>query len=215
MLSLTRRKRLLEIAHEYGVPIIEEDAASELAFGDKKIPSLKSMDEHNNVVYIYSFALTFVPGLSLAFVVGHELLINALSYLVSVRMMSLEWLNQKLIAKYLADGKYLSRLPQMIKHNHSNMTSVASSLRRLKQYGLKFNIPQGGVYIWCELPPHMDARVFVNNAHKEGLSLIAGYIFYPYQNDGHNKVRINYSYETPGRIDQGMKIFTDVFKSML
>lgn len=215
MLSLERRKKLLQIAHEYGVPIVEEDAASELAFGGRKIPTLKSMDKHNNVVYIYSFALTFVPGLSMAFVVGHELLIKALSYLVSVRMMSLEWLTQKLIGRYLADGRYADKLPQIIRHNHKNMTKVASALRRLKKYGLKFNVPQGGVYIWCELPAQMDARIFVNKAHREGLSLIAGYTFYPYHNDGRNMVRINYSYETAGRIDQGMKIFTQVFKSML
>lgn len=215
MLSLDRRKKLLDVAYRYGIPIVEEDAASELAFGRRSVPTLKSMDRYNNVIYIYSFALTFVPGLSMAFVVGHELLIHALSYLVSVRMMSLEWLTQKLIAKYLGDGRYAKKLPLIVKHNHTNMTKVVAGLKRMHKYGLDFTIPQGGVYLWCKLPSYMDARVFVNEAHKQGLSLIAGYIFFPFNNDGRNMVRINYSYETPGRIDQGMNIFNDVFRSML
>ena len=105
ILSVERRKKLLEISNRYRLPIVEEDAASELAFEDDVMPTLKAMDRSENVIYIYSFSLTFIPGLSMAFVVAPEKLIKSLSYLVSIRVMTLDWITQKLLAKYITSGK--------------------------------------------------------------------------------------------------------------
>lgn len=106
ILSVERRKKLLEISNRYRLPIVEEDAASELAFEDDVMPTLKAMDRSENVIYIYSFSLTFIPGLSMAFVVAPEKLIKSLSYLVSIRVMTLDWITQKLLAKYITSGKF-------------------------------------------------------------------------------------------------------------
>lgn len=62
ILSVERRRKLLELSNRYRLPIIEEDAASELSFEEKFLPTIKSMDRSENVIYIYSFALTFIPG---------------------------------------------------------------------------------------------------------------------------------------------------------
>ena len=53
------------------MPIVEEDAASELVYDGDKLPPIKAFDTTGNVIYIYSFSLTFIPGLSLAFVTGN------------------------------------------------------------------------------------------------------------------------------------------------
>ena len=110
ILSLERRKRLVELSNIYRVPIIEEDAASELVYEGEKRPPIKAFDTMGNVIYIYSFSLTFVPGLSLAFVVGNRDFIRALSYLVSVRLMASDWMTQKLLGMYLEDGSYYTAL---------------------------------------------------------------------------------------------------------
>lgn len=115
ILSMERRKQILAIAGKHRVAIIEEDAASELIYSGAKFLPLKAYDTLNNVIYIYSFSLTFMPGLSLAFVVGDKALIRSLSYLVSVRMVATDWLTQKLVAKYLEDGSYYQILEQFRK----------------------------------------------------------------------------------------------------
>ena len=88
ILLLERRKKIVELSNRYRVPIVEEDAASELVYDGDKLPPIKAFDTTGNVIYIYSFSLTFIPGLSLAFVTGNRDLIRALSYLVSVRLMA-------------------------------------------------------------------------------------------------------------------------------
>lgn len=106
ILSIERRKKIVALSNRYRVPIIEEDAASELVYDGDKLPPIKAFDTAGNVIYIYSFSLTFIPGLSLAFVTGNRDLIRALSYLVSVRLMASDWMTQKLLGMYLDDGIY-------------------------------------------------------------------------------------------------------------
>lgn len=211
-MTLDRRKKLLNIAEEYRVPIIEDDSASELSFDGKPVPTIKSMDKNNTVVYIYSFALTFIPGLSIAFVLGPKELIKSLSYLVSVRLMSLDWTSQKLLVKVLKDGRYKKKCKELTKHNKMNMEIVSSYLDRLRPMGITYRKPTGGVYIWCKLPIGVDSKSFVDKAHKGGLSLINGDIFFPDKNGGRDYIRINYSYETKERIREGMKIFSKLME---
>ncbi|MGN0659478.1 MAG: PLP-dependent aminotransferase family protein [Emergencia sp.] len=210
ILSVERRRKLLEVSNRYRLPIIEEDAASELSFEENFLPAIKSMDRSDNVIYIYSFALTFIPGLSMAFVVAPEKLIKSLSYLVSIRIMSLDWLTQKLLARYLTDGKYYENAEKIAKLNKEKRDIMCSYLDRLKPLGVSYQKPRGGVYVWCRLPAGIDSKEVVSACDKRGVSIIPGEIFYPHRNGGQNHVRLNFSYETESRLRLGMENFNDV-----
>ena len=152
ILSMERRKQILAIAGKHRVAIIEEDAASELIYSGAKFLPLKAYDTLNNVIYIYSFSLTFMPGLSLAFVVGDKALIRSLSYLVSVRMVATDWLTQKLVAKYLEDGSDYQILEQFRENYALKQEVMCRKLDQMKLLGVEYERPRGGVYIWCRLP---------------------------------------------------------------
>lgn len=213
-LSVRRRKRLLELSRRYRMPIIEEDAASELAFGQGFVPSIKSMDGGENVIYIYSFSLTFIPGLSMAFVVAPEKLIRSLSYLVSIRMMALDWMTQKLLARYLETGEYYRSLEKIRLLNERKCDLMCKHLERLKPLGIHYEKPMGGVYVWCRLPNSIDSREVARLCEQKGVAVIPGNVFYPKRNGGKNHVRLNFSFETDERIEEGMAIFTDVIESL-
>lgn len=215
MLSRERRQKLLEISNRYRLPIIEEDGASELSFEEKFFPTIKSMDKSDNVIYIYSFALTFVPGMSLAFVAGPDKLIKAMSRLVSVRVINLDWLTQKLLLKYISSGKYRRNLDVMRDLNRSKRDIMCSYLKKLKEYGVEYKKPKGGVYIWCRLPNNIDCREFCDAMSEEGVALSPGTLFYPKMNSGYNYVRMNYSYESEERIHKGMQLFTNKIKELV
>ena len=213
ILSMERRKQILAIAGKHRVAIIEEDAASELIYSGAKFLPLKAYDTLNNVIYIYSFSLTFMPGLSLAFVVGDKALIRSLSYLVSVRMVATDWLTQKLVAKYLEDGSYYQILEQFRENYALKQEVMCRKLDQMKLLGVEYERPRGGVYIWCRLPEGIDSRELVVEAHRRGVSLLPGYVFYP--NGGRDHIRLNYSYESAERIQQGMDILKETIRSML
>lgn len=217
ILSLERRKKIIEVSNKYRVPIIEEDAASELVYDGEKLPPIKAFDTLDNVVYIYSFSLTFVPGLSLAFVVADRDLIRSMSYLVSVRMVATDWMSQKLVARYLDDGTYYRVLDVFRTDYGRKQGIICHMLDDMKADGLDIDYfrPRGGVYIWCRLPAGIDCKDFIREAYNKGVALLPGYVFYPFKNGGRNRVRINYSFETDEKLKEGMKVFRQVLEEEL
>ena len=207
ILSLERRKKIIEISNTYRVPIVEEDAASELVYEGEKLPPIKAFDTLENVIYIYSFSLTFVTVLSIAVVAANADVIRSLSYLVSVRLMASDWMTQKLLGRYLDDGTYYKALDEFRASYSRKQRLVCEKLDEMAALGVSYERPRGGVYIWCRLPDGVDSKRFINRAYNMGLILIPGYVFYPFKNGGRNYVRINYSYESDERLLAGMEVF--------
>jgi DNA-binding transcriptional MocR family regulator len=173
------------------------------------------MDDRNNVVYIYSFALTLIPGISIAAVVGDPRLIHAMQYLVSVRVISISWITQKIVTRYLAGGRYRSKIEEMVQHNRRNRDIMCASLDRLADIGVEYTKPRGGVYIWVKLPSNLDAeKVVWRAASEEGLALVPGNVFYPLRNAGRDHIRLNYSYESTEWLIEGMRRLTKLLRTM-
>lgn len=206
ILPLERRRKIIEISNHYRIPVVEEDAASELVYEGEKLPPIKTLDTSGNVIYIYSFSLSFLPGLSLAFVVANKELIGSLSYLVSVRLMSTDWMTQKLLGLYLDNGTYYQALEVFCRNYKEKQQIVCEKLDGMKPLGVAYHRPRGGIYIWCKLPDGVDSKSFINRAYNMGVSLLPGYVFYPHKNGGRNHIRINYSYESKERLCAGMDI---------
>lgn len=214
ILSVERRKKLLEISNRYRLPIVEEDAASELAFEDDVMSTLKAMDRSENVIYIYSFSLTFIPGLSMAFVVAPEKLIKSLSYLVSIRVMTLDWITQKLLAKYITSGKFYENARRITELNREKRDLMCGFLDRLVPLGLSYEKPRGGVYVWCHLPEGVDGKEVAAVCTRCGISIVPGDIFYPNKNGGRDCIRLNYSFETKARIKLGMENLIEIITNL-
>ena len=85
----------------------------------------------------------------------------------------------------------------------------------MKMLGVEYERPRGGVYIWCRLPEGIDSKDLVIKAHRRGVSVLPGYVFYPQKNGGRDHIRLNYSYESRERILQGMDILKETIKSEL
>lgn len=206
VLSPERRRRIVEISNAYRVPIVEEDAASELVYEGPRVTPIKALDTLNNVIYVYSFSLTFVTGFSLAFVVADKKVIDSLSYLTSVSMASPDWMTQKLAAMYLEDGTYFRALDDFRVSYRRKRQLVCDALDAMRSWGVEYERPRGGVYIWCRLPERIDSKQFAESAYSRGVAVMPGYVFYPSKKEGRSYIRINYSYETEERLAQGMEL---------
>ncbi len=215
ILSGERRQRLLEISEAYRIPVVEDDAASELVYSGPKHLPLKASDTQNNVIYIYSFSLTFLPGLSLAVVVADKELIRSLSYLVSVRLVATDWMSQKLIAGYLDDGRYYRNLHVFRSNYAIKQEIMCRELDKMKPLGMEYVRPRGGVYIWCRLPEGVDSMELEVEARRMGVSIVPGYVFYPGKSGGRDYIRLNFSYESRERIRQGLDILRRAIEAQL
>ena len=79
-------------------------------------------------------------------------------------------------------------------------------LEQMRKLGIAFDVPKGGIYVWCKLPSGIDSKELIANAYSNGLSLLPGYVFYPSKSGGRDHIRINYSYETEEKLIKGLDI---------
>ena len=214
VLSLGRRKKIIELSNKYRLPVVEDDATSELSFDGRIIPAIKTMDKSENVIYIYSFSMTFIPGITMAVVLAPPKLSEVLAHLISVKMISLDWMTQKLLACYMHDGEYDEKVNQIRQLNKVKCDIMCRYLDQLRPLGVKYMKPQGGVYLWCRLPEKVNCRQVLTEALKKGVSVIPGTVFYPKKNGGQSYIRLNFSYEPKGRIEEGMKIMIEIIKEL-
>lgn len=213
-LSFKRKKRLLELSYKYGIPIIENDETSELNYGDKKVMTLKSLDVMGSVIYIYNFAMTFMPGAFMAAVVAPKKVIEGLSYLVSVRLVGGDWLAQKLLAKFLSSGKFYSKLELFKNTYKEKLDLMCGYLDRLAKFNVRYIKPKGGVYIWCEFPENISVLRLYDEADQRGVGFIPGYIFCPEIGKKNNDLRLNFSLPSKEEIDQGMEIIIELVEKI-
>lgn len=210
VLSLERRKKLLELSYQYRIPIVEEDEASELYFEGEKMPSIKSMDPGQNVIYMYSFSLTLVAGVGISFVIAPRVVTERLSNLVSVRLVTLDWTPQHLACQYLKDGTFISKLEDFRTVYRRKRDLMCSLLdEAAEELGISYRKPGGGVYLWVRLPAGMRTAELAREAERQGVSFIPGEMFFPGGNPDGAYIRLNYSYPTEDQIRRGMKLLIE------
>ena len=205
LMSVGRRRKLLELSYKYRIPIIEEDEGSELYYDVPEVPSIKSMDAGSNVIYMYSFSLTMVPGLGVSFVIADREVVKRLSEMISVQIITLDWASQMLTLEYMKEGVFFERLKdfrRICREKRDLMCLYMDGLA--KRFSLEYRKPKGGVYLWVKLPAEMDSRELLLTAQREGITFIPGHVFYPKKAMGRNYMRLNYSYPAVEEIRKGM-----------
>ena len=215
VLSTRRRQKLLELSYRYRLPILEEDESSDLYYDAPIPPSIRSMDTGNNVIYLYSFSLTFRPGLGISFVAADHSITERLHNMVSVRLAALDWAPQMIMLEYLRSGQYLNRLDEYRRVCRQKRDRMQAHLQRLeKRFGIKYSVPSGGVYFWVQLPEGMEAGRLLILAQKLGVTFIPGQLFDPTHKTGRDHIRLNFSYPSPGQIDRGMQMLEEAMEGM-
>lgn len=216
LLSLERRQKLLELSYRYRVPIIEEDESSDLYYSAPPPPAIRSMDTGNNVIYLFSFSLTFRPGLGVSFVSADRTITERLHNMVSVRLASLDWAPQMIMLEYLRNGQYLRRLEEYRQVCRQKRDRMAEHLQKLaRRFAIAYEIPVGGVYFWVRLPEGMRAGRLLDRAQELGVTFIPGELFEPTHTTGRDHIRLNFSYPGMDQIDRGMQLLEQAMEQIL
>ncbi len=202
-----RRQTLLEISYKYRIPIIEEDEGSELYYDIEPVPSIKSMDMGDNVIYMYSLSLTMVPGAGISFVVADKNIIRRFGDMMSLRLSNPGWAAQMLTLEYMRKGIFSERLDEFRRVCRQKRTLMCDLIDGFAdEYGLQYERPKGGVYVWIKLPPDISARRLLVQTQKLGMTFVPGHLFYPRAGHGDDRIRLNFSYPTEQQIRDGVAI---------
>jgi 2-aminoadipate transaminase len=188
--SVERRRALLAIARRHRVPIVEDAPYLEIRFEGTPRPSLKSLD--SEIIQVGTFSKIFCPGLRLAWIAAPDELLRRLVILKQAADLHTATLNQMLLAAYLARYDIDANIARTCALYRSRRDVMLTALEKALPPGSRFTRPQGGLFIWVELPAGFDARRLLAHCLERDVAFVPGDCFFP--GGGHaNTLRLNFS----------------------
>jgi 2-aminoadipate transaminase len=204
-MSLERRRRLVELADQYGVPIVEDDPYGELRYEGEPLPALKSLDPSGEtVIYLGTFSKILAPGFRLGWVVASH---NALEVLLHGKQPTdlHTGMAQQMATYFVSRDGFVDEHVERIKAFYRERRDVM--LRAIEEHfpeDAHFTRPAGGLFVWAELPPNIDTRELLLAAVKERVAFVPGQGFYP-DGSGTNTMRLNFSNVPPEQLREGIR----------
>jgi 2-aminoadipate transaminase len=212
-MSKVKRARLVELARQYRVPIIEDDPYGFLYYQEGPIPPLRAYDDQW-VLYIGSFSKILAPALRVGWVVVPESLIEVLSNLKEASDINTCALNQRAISFFIDAGHLKAHLPMLRNEYRSRRDAMIRALDRHFPSTSQWRQPISGVFIWVELAKETDTCDVLKVAlETERIAFIPGQAF-RVNNDCKTShcMRLNFSNSSVASIDDGIARLAKVLK---
>jgi len=209
-----RRIEIIEIAKKYDVLILEDSPYRELRFEGEHQKMMYSLDNTGQVITLGTFSKIFVPGFRIGWVIADAAVLD--KYVVAKQSTDLctSPFVQKIAAKYLASPDYEINLQKTIDMYKSKKEVMMKAFDDYMPEGVTWTKPEGGLFLFVNLPDYMDSEELFMEALKEKVAFVIGHVFHC-DNSGKNTLRINFSYATKEDIDEGIKRLANSIKKLM
>src|SRR6266576_2994117 len=209
IMPLDRRRELLALARDFGVPIFEDECYADLTWGGMDAPpALYSLDP-SHVIHIGSFSKTLSPALRLGYVVCDWEFMSRMIAIKTERFSHTGALEQMVVGEYFS------------KHFQPHVDKLAGTLREKldtmveaveREFGTAVEpwLPKGGIYLWMKLPDQVDVRKLVQPALKAGIAFNPGPEWAVDGNAAKSRLRLCFGLTTKEEIRDGVAAFAKV-----
>jgi 2-aminoadipate transaminase len=202
-LSLKKRHRLLELAAEHDFLIFEDDPYAELRFAGDDLPRMLDLDTADRVVYACSFSKTISPGVRVGYLVGPPDLIAAITRTAVNTYISPNMLSEAIVYEFCRSGAIDRSIENVKQALRARRDAVAEGLRGYIGEEAQFVLPEGGYFLWVELPEEVDTSELHTLGAERGVTFVVGRDFM--LEGGDNALRLAYAAVTPEQADEGTR----------
>ncbi len=205
VMPLHRRRQLLNLANDYHIPVLEDGVYHEFRFEGEPIPPLKALDDSGIVIHVSAFTKMMLPGMRIGYLISDSRHYERLVRVKEAADISTPGLNQRAIHLMLERGVLSQQLERNNRELHRRRDVALAAARRYLPPGTTWNVPEGGMYLWVQLPksgPNA-AELFVT-AVQMGVAYAIGSVFYT-NSCGSHRLRLNYGTNRPADIEEGMR----------
>lgn len=176
-ISDERRQQILDIARKHGVPIVEDDPYGELTFEAKPPRPLAADDD--DVIYLGTFSKTIMPALRIGWIVFPEQLEAVLIDGKEAVDIQSDRFVQRMITGACQDGWLDTHIDESRQLYRQKAKTMTSALKREMPEDVAWSDPQGGFFLWLQLPDGLMSRDLLPHAVRERVGFLPGYFFYP------------------------------------
>jgi GntR family transcriptional regulator/MocR family aminotransferase len=204
-LTIQRRRQLLILADRYNIPILEDDFVGDLRYEGHTQPALKALDPGGRVIYISTFSKMLMPGLRVGFLAADGPVYDCLVNFKRINDLATSALVQRALESYVTVGRYQAHLRRSCQVFRKRRDVMVSAIQRYLPSGVRFDRPQGGLFIWLQLPHGLDSEELLPLAREQGVDFAPGNSFFPDGIQGASWLRLNFVAQAPGQIEEGIK----------
>jgi 2-aminoadipate transaminase len=211
-LSSKRREGLIEFSHRYGIPIVEDDPYLELRFEGEHLPGLIALDSarqtdgkpyDGNIISLGTFSKILAPGLRVGWVVAAPPVIAQLTQAKQGADLHTSTLDQMIAYEMLRSGFLESHKPLIVQTYRERRDAMLEALADFFPRGARWTRPEGGMFLWVDLPKSIDATDLLRQAMARQVAFVPGEGFHV-DGGGRNTMRLNFSNSTPEQIRKGI-----------
>lgn len=212
--SVERRRRLLELAARHDVVVIEDAPYAELRYSGEPVPPIKSMDTGGRVVYLGTFSKTFCPGLRIGWIAAPREIRDRYVLVKQGADLHTSELSQRLIARFFERYDFAARVDRLRGVYRARRDAMLRAIAREMPEGVRATHPDGGLFLWLELPAQVNAREVLVRSLARDVAFVPGGSFFP--NGGHeNTMRLNFSNQTEEKIAEGIRRLASVLREVI
>ena len=199
-----RRKKLVDLANEYDLVIVEDDPYGKLRFDVDHIKPIKSFDDEGRVIYMSTFSKILSPGFRLAWTIASDELSRKMIICKQALDLCTNTFTQFIVNDFMRSGSldlHIMKVCEMYKPKRDIM------MKAMENYfpdGYVCNKPKGGMFAWATLPEGIDTEIMFLDALKEKVAYVHGKAF-SVDGSGGRSMRLNFSYANSEKIEEGMK----------
>src|SRR3954469_2558584 len=210
-LSAEKRARLLKLAEEHDFTLFEDDPYIWIRFEGEALETMLSQDTAGRVVYASSFSKTVCPGIRVGYLVGPQAIIKQVQTLATNTYISPNMVAQSIVNEFCRSGRIDQSIATVKAALRERRDALVTALER-ELPEARFAPPQGGYFMWVELPEDVSAAELENAARERDVVFVKGTDFL--LEGGENTLRLAYSGVTPEQIDEGITRLADAARSL-
>ncbi|WP_079913552.1 PLP-dependent aminotransferase family protein [Paenibacillus sp. 32352] len=205
--SLERRKGALDICKRNNVLILEDDPYGELRFGgEEALPSLFALDEHPNgcVIYTSTFSKIVAPALRTGWAIGDPQVIRHMTRAKQAADLHSSSMDQQALHQLFLHFDLYGHIDLVRTEYEKRMRQMVELLQQQDWNGARWIEPKGGMFIWVELPEHINTEELLKLAVEEGVAFVPGVSFYA-DEPKHNTMRLNFTHTDTKQMMEGIE----------
>ena len=209
-LSREKREKLVALAREHRFTIFEDDPYVDIRFEGSPLPTMLSIDGES-VVYACSFSKTVCPGIRVGYLVGPEELIGRIVKIATSTYISPSMVSQAIVHQFAISGA-LERSIETVKNALRERASTLCDALRREIPEARFVEPEGGYFLWLDLPEGTDVAAMFKAAGGRGVQFVRGSDFV--LDGADSSLRLAYAAVTPEEIEEGVSRLAEVYREV-
>jgi 2-aminoadipate transaminase len=211
--STARRQGLVTLARRYNVPVIEDNPYGELTFEGDPPRAIQAMDVDGLVISLGTFSKIFCPGLRIGWIAAPRVFLDKLVVIKQAADLHSSTLDQMIASVYMQTHDLEHDLVRKREVYRQRRDAMVMALEIEMPPGVTVTHPQGGLFLWLELPEEIDARRLLRISLDRGVAFVPGDSFFP-TTQRMNTMRLNFSNMPEHRIIEGIRRLATAIKEM-